>query len=478
MTRSRMPFQSTARLVASAFVAVLFVMIAATVTRASPNIETISRQTPTSEQTDADQLTWRITFSEPVADAQHHSKNVDPSDFKVSGTTATLTLTPLALDEEKCSTVWDATLSGGDLADLNGTVTIEPNIIVKDDLPFDGHNPLEKPDIWGCIGYGEEMTNPGPLGQNDNTFILDNSDGVDNTKPTVAITGVPQRTSSPFTATFTFDEPVSGFEASDITVAGGTKGTFAVETAGRVWTLVVTPSADYSLSVAADAATDAADNGNVAATVSGDYEDVVDNTKPTVAITGVPQRTSSPFTATFTFDEAVSGFEASDITVTGGTKGTFAVATAGRVWTLVVTPSADYSLSVAADAATDAADNGNVAATVSGDYAEELPPVESPTTIPTTGTSSAAGTASTTGTSSAAGTASATETSSTPSEPPHPQTLAKLSGDAQEAPAGATLTAPFVVAVKDQNGEAFKGAQVAFSVTAGRGDALGSDRHH
>ena len=69
MTRSRMPFQSTARLVASAFVAALFVMIAATVARASPNIETISRQTPTSEHTDADALTWRITFSEPVADA-------------------------------------------------------------------------------------------------------------------------------------------------------------------------------------------------------------------------------------------------------------------------------------------------------------------------------------------------------------------------------------------------------------------------
>ena len=69
MTRSRMPFQSTARLVASACVAALFVMTAAAVARASPNIETISRQTPTSEHTDADALTWRITFSEPVADA-------------------------------------------------------------------------------------------------------------------------------------------------------------------------------------------------------------------------------------------------------------------------------------------------------------------------------------------------------------------------------------------------------------------------
>ena len=352
-------------------------MTAATVARASPNIQTISRQTPTSEHTDADELTWRITFSEPVADAQHHSKNVDPTDFKVSGTTATLTLTPLALDEEKCGEVWHATLSGGDLASLNGTVTIEPNIIVKNGLPFDGHNPLEKPDIWGCIGDGEEMTNPVPLGQNDNTFILDNSDVVDNTKPRVTITGVPQRTSSTFTATFTFDETVSGFEASDISVTGGTKGTFSEETTGRVWTLVVTPSADYSLTVAADVVTDAYGNGNVAATVSGDYT-VVDNTKPRVTITGVPQRTSSTFTATFTFDETVSGFEASDITVTGGTKGTFSEETTGRVWTLVVIPSADYSLAVAADVVIDAFGNGNVAATASGEYAESDPPSDPP----------------------------------------------------------------------------------------------------
>ncbi len=294
-----------ARLVAYALAAVLFVMTAATVAQASPNIQAISRETPTSEHTNADVLTWKITFSEPVASATHHTKNVDPTDFKVSGTTATLTLTPLALDEEKCSEVWHATLSGGDLADLNGTVTIEPNVIVKDGLDFDGHNPLEKPDIWGCIGDGEEMTNPGPLGQNDNTFVLDNPD---NPKPEVTITGVPQRTTSTFTATFTFDETVSGFEAADVTVTGGTKGTFAEVTSSRVWTLVVTPSADYSLAVAADVAHDVDGNGNVAATASGEYAEppptpqvtisagtspVTEGTAATFAITANPAPTTS-----------------------------------------------------------------------------------------------------------------------------------------------------------------------------------------
>ena len=285
------------RLVASALAAVLFVMTAATVAQASPNIKTISRETPTIEHTNADVLTWKITFSEPVASATHHTKNVDPTDFTVSGTTATLTLTPLALDAENCSREWHATLSGGDLADLNGTVTIEPNIIVKDGLDFDGHNPLEKPDIWGCIGYGEEMTNPGPLGQNDNTFVLDNPD---NTKPEVTITGVPQRTTSTFTATFTFDETVSGFEAADITVTGGTKGTFAEVTSGRVWTLVVTPSADYSLSVAADVVTDADGNGNVAATASGEYAEPPPTPQVTISAgtSPVTEGTATTFTIT------------------------------------------------------------------------------------------------------------------------------------------------------------------------------------
>ena len=50
-----------------------------------------------------------------------------------------------------------------------------------------------------------------------------------------------------------------------------------------------------------------------------------------------------------------------------------------------------------------------------------------------------------------------------------PQTLGKVSGDAQEGPSGAALSAPFVVSVLDQAGEAFAGATVTFAVTAGEG---------
>ena len=52
---------------------------------------------------------------------------------------------------------------------------------------------------------------------------------------------------------------------------------------------------------------------------------------------------------------------------------------------------------------------------------------------------------------------------------PHPQTLTKLSGLEQQGPAGAQLGEPFVVEVRDQNGNPFPGATVTFAATAGDG---------
>ena len=50
----------------------------------------------------------------------------------------------------------------------------------------------------------------------------------------------------------------------------------------------------------------------------------------------------------------------------------------------------------------------------------------------------------------------------------HPQTL-ETSGEGQQGPAGAALDEPFVVVVRDQNGNLLAGVQVAFTVTAGGG---------
>ena len=50
-----------------------------------------------------------------------------------------------------------------------------------------------------------------------------------------------------------------------------------------------------------------------------------------------------------------------------------------------------------------------------------------------------------------------------------PHSLTKISGNGQEGQAGESLAKPFVVSVLDQNGSAFAGAVVSFSVTAGGG---------
>ena len=78
-----------------------------------PTVTSIERQTPTAEQTNADSLTYRISFSEAVA-------HLDTSDFTVSGTTATVSqLTSVG------GNAYDITISGGNLASLDATVTLD-----------------------------------------------------------------------------------------------------------------------------------------------------------------------------------------------------------------------------------------------------------------------------------------------------------------------------------------------------------------
>jgi endoglucanase len=69
-----------------------------------------------------------------------------------------------------------------------------------------------------------------------------------------------------------------------------------------------------------------------------------DTTAPTVTITdNVSATATGDVTFTFTFSEAVTGFTVDDITVTGGTKGTFTMASTGLSATLVVSPTANSS---------------------------------------------------------------------------------------------------------------------------------------
>ena len=399
----------------------------------------IERRDPALSPTNADSLTWRVTFSEDVA-------NVNAADFSIGGTTAML-----AVSEVTVSSVYDVIASGVDLESLNATVT----------LSF-----ASAQDIADTAGNA--LANTAPTGTNENTY------DVDNTAPTVTITDVPDPSSAPFTATFTFSDAVTGFALGDIVVGNGAASEFTTSSAS-VYTALITPVADgrVTVGVEADVATDLAGNGNTAATqatstydataprvasierrdpalsptnadsltwrvtfskdvanvnaadfsiggttamlavsevtVSSVYDVIasgvdleslnatvtlsfasaqdiadtagnalantaptgtnentydVDNTAPTVTITDVPDPSSAPFTATFTFSDAVTGFALGDIVVGNGAASEFTTSSAS-VYTALITPVADgrVTVDVEADVATDLAGNGNTAAT-------------------------------------------------------------------------------------------------------------------
>ena len=196
----------------------------------------------------------------------------------------------------------------------------------------------------------------------------------DTTAPTVTITDdvAAATTNGPVTFTFTFSEAVTGFTATDVVVTGGATGAFTAVSA-TVYTLVVTPTANsvgnITVNVAAGVAVDAAGNPNTIATQS---VQAVDTVVPTVAITddeaGTAIVAGGDVVYTFTFSEGVTGFDATDVAVTGGTKGAF-TAVSATVYTLAVTPNANstanITVDVAAGVALDAAGNPNTIATQS-----------------------------------------------------------------------------------------------------------------
>ena len=193
------------------------------------------------------------------------------------------------------------------------------------------------------------------------------------TGPSVAITGVPTTPQKDeFEIIITFSESVTGFEASDITLTttltegtGNATATVESGTDGDIeYTVKITPPSNaegnVAISVAANKATNASNMGNTASTA---YTVQLDTKSPTLTITA-PSTAHRAFDITITFSEDVSDFTKEDITL-GGT----AVATvdslteSGKDYTATITPTSDGDLeiSVPADAALDAAENGNTA---------------------------------------------------------------------------------------------------------------------
>ncbi|MGY4478358.1 Ig-like domain-containing protein [Bradyrhizobium sp. USDA 3364] len=275
-----------------------------TVDTTAPNVSSIDNQNPASATTNADSVTFRVTFNEAVT-------NVSAGDFTVSGTTATITGV-----SQVNSNTYDVTISGGNLASLNGTVT----------LSFAGGQ-----DITDTAGNA--LTNTTPTVTNHNTYT------VDNTAP-AAPTGLDLNAADD-TGSSSADNITKNTSALTISGSGETGATVTlyddtnnngVQDGGEatLGTTTIASGTTFSTDISLAAGlhhvrafqTDMA--GNKSATSSASLDITVDTTAPNVSSIdnqNPASATTNADSVTFrvTFNEAVTNVSAGDFTVSGTT---------------------------------------------------------------------------------------------------------------------------------------------------------------
>ncbi|MBI9050196.1 MAG: sortase [Anaerolineaceae bacterium] len=205
----------------------------------APSPTSFTRYTPASPQTNADSLIFRATFDEAV-------DFVSTEDFSVdSSTTATVTGVSAV-----SSSVYEVTVSGGDLSNFNGTVGLNLNLA----------NDIVSADTGLSLTANEPTT--------DQTYLLDN------VSPSVTINQAGGQsdpaTSIPINFTVIFNEDAYNFTTGDITL-GGTAGatTATVTGSGTNYNVAVsgmTSDGTVIASIAGGVATDLAGNANLIST--------------------------------------------------------------------------------------------------------------------------------------------------------------------------------------------------------------------
>ena len=171
----------------------------------APTLLSLARQTPAGQFTNADSIVFRATFDEEVF-------GVDATDFEVSGdsnvpaTTATIT-NVTSIDAR----TYDITVSGGDLADYNGTVGLDI---------ANANNVVDR--VGLVLGSGEPNT--------DQTYTVDNE------APRILAIARHQplekhTRADSLTFRVALSEEVTGFEANDFFIRGVPNETTATITA-------------------------------------------------------------------------------------------------------------------------------------------------------------------------------------------------------------------------------------------------------
>ena len=178
---------------------------------------------------------------------------------------------------------------------------------------------------------------------------------------------------------------MNGFEVSDITLTGpATVNVTSGSNGGNIYAAKITPNAtsegDVTIQIGANTVKDFALNENSA---SNKPEVHIDTIRPTVeSITGIPTiEKNVAFDITITFSEAVNGFQANDLTLTGPATASLKSGTDGdNVYKVAITPNptseGDVTFQVLADVVADFALNDNESST-------KTDPVHIDTILPT-----------------------------------------------------------------------------------------------
>ena len=225
------------------------------------------------------------------------------------------------------------------------------------------------PTASGTVTVGVAANVVTDAANNQNTAATSQTVTIDVDRPAVTI-GVPSGTQTgAFGATITFSETVSGFVQSDVTLAGSAARItgWSANSNNTVYTATITPTASGTLTigVGANVATDAANNQNTAAT-SKTVNVSVDTTAPEVSISVPSETQNGAFNVTITFTETVLGFTQSDVSLRSSAASitSWSANSDDTVYTATIAPTASgtVTIAVAANVATDAANNSNTAA--------------------------------------------------------------------------------------------------------------------
>jgi large repetitive protein len=165
---------------------------------------------------------------------------------------------------------------------------------------------------------------------------------------------------SGLTVTGTTNLTTAATSAFTVTVSDGTltqTATVVSNNSGN-WTATLTQSQVQALKNGQLVVTARVDNTTSGIAVSDVELPTLALTTPTLTISDdTPGTATGVVTFTFTFSESMTGFTASDITVAGGTKGTFAGS--GNTYTLEVTPPANSSGTITVSVAASTANGAN-----------------------------------------------------------------------------------------------------------------------